>query len=67
MPEKEKSKKEGELAKMLEKWSLNMKEIDDRGGEKNKRTKGGGEADEGRDRRSYRKVGLGEEMEEMEE
>lgn len=42
-------------------------EGDDRGGEENKRTKGGGEADEGRDRRSYRKVGLGEEMEEMEE
>lgn len=42
-------------------------EGDDRGGEENKRIKGGGEADEGRDRRSYRKVGLGEEMEEMEE
>lgn len=42
-------------------------EGDDRGGEENKRTKEGGEADEGRDRRSYRKVGLGEEMEEMKE
>lgn len=42
-------------------------EEDDRGEEENKRTRGGGEADEGRDRRSYRKVGLGEEMEEMEE
>lgn len=40
-------------------------EGDDRGGEENKRTKGRDEADEGRDRRSYRKVGL--EMEEMEE
>lgn len=40
-------------------------EGDDRGGEENKRTKGGGEADEGRDRRSCRKVGLGEEMEEL--
>lgn len=27
--------------------------------------RGGGEADEGRDRRSYRKVGLGEEMAEL--
>lgn len=27
MPEKEKSKEEGELAKMLEKWNLDMKEM----------------------------------------
>lgn len=27
LPEKKKSKEEGELAKMLEKWSLNMKEM----------------------------------------
>lgn len=27
MPEKEKSKEEGELAKMLEKWSLDMKKM----------------------------------------
>lgn len=27
MPKKEKSKEEGELAKMLEKWSLDMKEM----------------------------------------